>query len=507
MRNTSTSLFDLVQKMDKAEKRYFKLNGATYGQKNNYIKLFEAVDRQKTYKEESIKKQFENEAFSNNLHVTKRILFNQILKTLVPNFSDKKHTFKIRELISYAEILLLKGLYKECAEQLVKAKKTAQEYESHEQLLEVLNLEKDLLLAEPLTDKIAEGLTTLTKEQSQVQTILLNKQVYFNWLLNLSLIKTTDTEGNEQLKILSEIIKDPLMGDESMALSYEAKTIFYKIQIANATVNRDATAIGKWNERLIKHLESKNKLLQYSLDTYITALHSLAETQLQLEDFDAFKQSIDCLKNLKSNPLLNRQNLFVTNFISRMLELEYLSSTGQFEEAIALSEELETLSEDYAPLLEVEHLLNLYYDIAYCYFGANKYKSALNWVQKALTNQEKNLNIEVVSYARILYLVLLYERSDYDFLEHQISSASRFLKAKSKLYAVEQIFVKRMNKILMLDDTLSASEQFAKFKNDLNNLEGIQALKLNPYFDFISWVDSKIENIPFGKTLQKKVKV
>lgn len=508
MRNVSTSLFDLVQKLDKAEKRYFKLNASTYGQKSNYIKLFEAVDKQRTYKEEQIRKQFKNEAFSNNLHVTKRILFNQILKTLLPNFSEKKYTFKIRELIGYAEILLLKGLYKECNEQLTKAKKMANAYESHEQMLEILRVEQDLLFTQSDLKKIGVRLNSFSNELSTLQEIINNKQQYFNWLLNISLIKTQrgNPGSSDELITLDEVLKQPLMQDENMALSYEAKVMFYNIKMIGASANRDSQKLFLWNKKLITHLESKPKLLEYKFNAYIISLHNIAIAQLQLKQYVAFKKSIEKLKLSRPNALYTdvESNKFVSNFLSRTLELQYYTKTGQFEEGIQLNEEFEGLLKEYEQKLNIANKLSLYYDIAYCYFCAGKYKSALNWIHKTLNNQEKNLKLDVVSYARILYLIILYDRSDYDFLEYQISSASRFLRTRSKLYEVEKVFIKRMNKILMMNDVSSTEEQFKKFENDLIELENHLSLKNNSYFNFSAWVNSKIGNSTYGELIKKE---
>ncbi len=50
----SNQLFQLIKSLNKSEKRYFNLYASrhTIGEKNNYVILFEAIDKQIEYDEE-----------------------------------------------------------------------------------------------------------------------------------------------------------------------------------------------------------------------------------------------------------------------------------------------------------------------------------------------------------------------------------------------------------------------------------------------------------------------
>ena len=80
----SDSLFQLIKSLNKSEKRYFSLYASrhTIGEKNNYIILFEAIDKQLEYNESLILKQFKKEAFINKFSIAKSRLYDVVLDSL-----------------------------------------------------------------------------------------------------------------------------------------------------------------------------------------------------------------------------------------------------------------------------------------------------------------------------------------------------------------------------------------------------------------------------------------
>ena len=79
----SDSLFRLIRSMSKSEKRHFKLYSSRHSvEENNYQKLFDAIDRQKNYDEEFILKKFSKETFTNRFPITKKRLYETVLRSL-----------------------------------------------------------------------------------------------------------------------------------------------------------------------------------------------------------------------------------------------------------------------------------------------------------------------------------------------------------------------------------------------------------------------------------------
>ena len=112
----SDDLFNLVRSLNKNEKRYFRLLSGLHAGEKKFLLLFDAVDSQKEYDEETIKKKFRKEKFIRQLTFTKNYLYKSILKSLESYHSSADS--EIKNLLHRVEILFEKGLYAQCGKLL-----------------------------------------------------------------------------------------------------------------------------------------------------------------------------------------------------------------------------------------------------------------------------------------------------------------------------------------------------------------------------------------------------
>src|ERR1700749_4471972 len=89
---SANNLYLLIKSLTSTEKGYIKKQAGVHviGRQNKYIKIFEAIDRQKEYNEKEIVKKFKNDPILNNFAVAKNYLFRFILKCLESYHSNVK---------------------------------------------------------------------------------------------------------------------------------------------------------------------------------------------------------------------------------------------------------------------------------------------------------------------------------------------------------------------------------------------------------------------------------
>jgi hypothetical protein len=147
------------------------------------------------------------------------------------------------------------------------------------------------------------------------------------------------------------------------------------------------------------------------------------------------------------------------------------------------------------------------------FFGANFLKNSLRWLNKVLNDNESNLRQDVYSFARLFSLVIHYELENYDLLDYMVKSTGRFYQKRRKEYGIEYkfegIFLKYIKKLAKASD--NKDKQLTIFTNlkaemQIVVTEKYEKVALN-YFDFISWVDSKIESRPFMEIKREKSKI
>ena len=145
MPNRSTDpLFQLIQSLEKSEKRNFKLYATrnSSSEELKSVQLFDALDKMDTYdevvllaKNDRIKKQ--------QLSNLKAHLYKQILSSLRLINDDSIDIF-LHEQMDYARILYNKGLYHQSLKVLDKLKEQAKLHNQFTYLQQVLFFEKKI---------------------------------------------------------------------------------------------------------------------------------------------------------------------------------------------------------------------------------------------------------------------------------------------------------------------------------------------------------------------------
>jgi hypothetical protein len=81
---TTDSLFTLIKSLNKTEKGYLKKhsNFHVINDRNNYIKIFDAINAQDVYNEDKLLKKIKNERFIKQFAVAKNYLYDIILESL-----------------------------------------------------------------------------------------------------------------------------------------------------------------------------------------------------------------------------------------------------------------------------------------------------------------------------------------------------------------------------------------------------------------------------------------
>ncbi|MCK6648167.1 MAG: hypothetical protein L6Q66_00790, partial [Bacteroidia bacterium] len=165
-----------------SEKRYFKIYSSRHviGHNNNYIHLFDEIDKQKEYDEAKIKSVFIHETFVKHLPSEKNYLYNHILESLNAFHKDRTFLTRYSNILVNIEVLYNKGLYEQCRKVIQKAKKEAYALEKFSILFLIIRWETLVYVKDEdikgLRKSFAEELRIL--EVIRIQTALM--QIAFN---------------------------------------------------------------------------------------------------------------------------------------------------------------------------------------------------------------------------------------------------------------------------------------------------------------------------------------
>ena len=507
MKTPSEDLFQLIKSLTRQEKRYFKLYAARHaieGQ-NKYALLFDAIDAQETYDEAAIRERFQDEAFVRQLHVVKNYLYQNILNSL-RHFHESQSEDRFNIEMRHAELLFNKGLYKQSEKALGKAKALATEHEHFLQLLEVYRWEHQIahsrndfkMLTEYVEKGIEEEFVLIARYQNFLEFQALNDRVFIPYWQKGAI------RNESEKAALRRLFAEPKFQSADHAQSFNARYFYYNARFSYHFFIGELAESYEYVQQLVALFENldrkrlKGKLVRY----FSSALINLYIVQQRLGLFEEIPQTLAKLRNVPAESPDQKRRLFVRSF---NLEVDLYLSTGQFTKGIAQISPLEQVFQEYLSAVDKQQRLGVYYNLAYLYFGAGDYNRALDWINLLLQDPDLKTREDIHCFGRILHLIIHYELGNDQLLEYAVQSASRFLSRRQRLFQVESIMLKLMRRY---PRWLTNRDKKRGFRELLQEMQVLNTDEFErrafEYFDFIAWLESKVQQQSFAEITRQR---
>jgi hypothetical protein len=495
----------LIQSLSKSEKRYFRMFTDLQSGEKGYIKLFEVVEKLGDYDEKKIRKIFEGEDFIKRLPAVKNYLYGQILKSLRVINSGNTIDSQLREMMEDAAVLYDKRLYKQCAKILERAKELAKVNELTLPQLEInVWQEKVLLELLPLEkfEKFLEGSLEEEMENVEAQKNAIQYRHLYNKIVLINR-KIKEARNKEELEQFQSVLKDPLLSSIEKALSFEAKQYFYHIQLIYHHAKGDNIACFNIAREQINLIEKYPNKIKETPKIYLTALYNVLLCQIHLHKYDNFNVTLDKLRSFPVRSTNIEVSRFVNSYIFEMVM--YLDS-GEFDKSIAVRTPIIEGLEKYHDKINIIEKITLLYNLFYSYFGTAEYSKALGIINKLLNDYQKELRYDIQSAVRILNLILHFELDNTRLLEYNAVSTYRFLYKSKRLYKMENIVLQFIRKKMpRIHNEKQQIQAFTELRQDFIEIANDEyESKAFEYFDYISWLDSKIEKKSFAEVVKEK---
>jgi hypothetical protein len=490
-------LFTLIKSLTKAEKRYFKVYGSTRILKgeNIYFKLFNAIEAQKTYDENKIKEQ---NGFK-DLPTLKKRLYKAILKSLAEFHSSVG--IEVREMIDYIEILFNKSLFNHCMRQINKVKKIVAENEQYEEWLEILRWEYKIAVKR-------SSLRYPVLEEEKKIFLLLNNQKKYRDTANLFMAKYQrfGTGRNpREMRGMERIISSPLLKDEMMPLSFNAKQNFYDCHSLFSIIKGNYRNSYNFGKKSIDLYLKNQSIIWASSFSYLARVNNFLITCLELKEYDQMLIYLDQLEKIRKD--LQSPSEQATAFFYLYHLLNHHIYTGLFEDARSEVKRIEEELPEHEDNLNTLQKTTLYAIIAQVYFGLENYKRCLFWLNRILSFGEIRMRADLECFIRLFHLIVHYEaRSDKELMGSLLKSTYRFFNKHEQFYKFERAIMDFFRQYILSGTTNQDIKlPFIVLKKRLEELskDPYEKQALN-YFDFISWLDSKIENRTFAEVMKEK---
>jgi hypothetical protein len=223
---------------------------------------------------------------------------------------------------------------------------------------------------------------------------------------------------------------------------------------------------------------------------YFSSLDGILDSLRAIGRYDEMDFYIKKLMNLDSG---NHPEFF--RFLVRKTILVYqliiLISQKKVEEALELLNAKSGLLNTYS-MVDDEKQSELLFFTGLTYFKAGNLKKAQKYISEIILIRRINYQSIIYKAARLLDILINYEKRDLEYLDYQIRSYKRFAQQKGKLLKTETAVFKTI-KIDPVKNVPRKNEiLWKKIASAIKTIENDKyESQLRKYFDFTEWIRNK----------------
>ena len=208
-------------------------------------------------------------------------------------------------------------------------------------------------------------------------------------------------------------------------------------------------------------------------------------------------------KNKLNDLILSELNLiandsykgFETQKLHLLFQSAYYLDSGNYKMAVRFYRTLIDLFESN------KHMI-LNPPIYYLQALTGNYPDARKNMKKITSSGKLFYALPAYRYARLLNLLLQAELKNYDFFENEIKSIKRNIRYEKHGYITEKLLFKFILHHHLLDQPKTREQLLKQLRKERPKIiKNKYEQQLLSFFDFISWMESKLSNRPFGELL------
>ncbi|MEL6658541.1 MAG: hypothetical protein AAFP77_00630 [Bacteroidota bacterium] len=501
-------LLQLIVSLTRAEKRHFRLFVRRNQSSNDilFLQLFDHLDKHQEYDEPLLLKRIPDIKKS-QLSNLKAHLYKQLLTSLRLLSKNYNQDIEIRETIDYARVLYNKGLYRQSLDVLDKAKQKASQSHFDTLKLEILEFEKRIE-GQYITRSIEGRAEQLSAESIEATNLLYRSNQFSNLSLQMYALylKVGYVRNEKDDHYVRDVFKSRLPDVRYEELDFWGKVYYCKARYWFYHMTQDFPRCYRYSERWLNLFQQNEEAIFLHPAEYLKGLHKLLNALFNTLHHRRFREIMAVLEKFPEQYDMgknrNVEGLYYLFWYIHQIKLHFLE--GTFSEGIALVDPLMKLIQQNTYNWDSRRVLVFYYRIACLYFASGDNGSAIDYLNLILNQKNPDYREDIQSFARILNLIAHFELGNRQLVEYQVKSVYRFLSKLEELNDVQReifYFIRKTPRIR----TDELPEEFERLKEKLVALEDSPFVR-RPflYLDIISWLESKIEEVPVQDVIRRK---
>ena len=245
------------------------------------------------------------------------------------------------------------------------------------------------------------------------------------------------------------------------------------------------------------------------LTLYIKGLHNVLNSLFMAQRYDKFAPMYEELLRLGDAQIasMNRDQRSTFKLIEYTHGINQFFLTGNFlggsQYVHQISEAIDKNEFDW----DLNRIILFNYKIASIYFCNGDLNNTISHLHSITNQVYPDFREDIQCFARILNLIAHFDLGNESLVAHQVRSTYRYLSKIEHLQPALKSILAFVRKIPRISEE-ELKNEFRKLKEELKDIEQTQ-FERRPflYLDIISWLESKIENVPVGEVIARKAKL
>ena len=318
-------------------------------------------------------------------------------------------------------------------------------------------------------------------------------------------IKNGHARDEDDVKAVNDFFEKNLPKDAASFTGFYEKLYLYQSYCWYGFILQDLLIYYRYCQKWVDLFEQQSFMKKVDSQLFIKGIHNLLNAHFMLQNYDKFNITLHQFESFyRSKEANSNDNNRIQTFIylyTGKINKHFLE--GSFTQGLKLVPTIEQKLDEFELKMDRHRVLVFYYKIACLYFGSGDNEKTIEYLNRII-NWKVDLRTDLQCYSRLLHLIAHYELGNFEILEYLIKSVYRFMAKMQNLSVVEEEIFKFLRRSFKLDKKqlllafAALKEKLQKYEN--NPLESRSYM----YLDIISWLDSKIKNVPVQEIIKER---
>ncbi len=442
-------LSELVRSLSTNEKRYFKLFTANSSGDKNYQKLFRAIEHEGIVDKKELKERMSHTTMNVSYE---RAYLQKILMRSLRNFHEEASSeISLHHTLIDIEILFNKQHYDLCFALIKTAIALAEENEHFTMMLHLLKWQRRIMIRRGMYAEVARQNADLIKREREYLEKLDNLASYKD--IQAQFLALLAQKGNarqqDEMHGFRQIIKSPYLKNESMALSHQARLLFYDCWSWYYQHTLQVHKAYETCKRMVKYLEDNPEKIKLHPQSYMAVLSSLANRCSNLNYYKEALTTIEKMERMHEIKGLKISKSLQTEILTFSVErrLMIYGFSRDFKRAIAWYEETKAEIEKNKKALRPTFQSMYHQLIALSYVHDGQFDEALKHLRIVLDEVDDKQRSDTFLYAHMLHIMTHYELKNHQLLPYLLKAMQRFAKSRNFKQESVAFFIKLFSEL------------------------------------------------------------